>query len=142
MSRFDTVSPVVRQETKHIAIYTAVGTAGMLLVFFVLHRVYPEKIPFDATVIAAGVLGGAVAVLNFFLMGLAVQKAAGTSDEQLARGYIKSSYSGRMLMQMIWAVLAICLPCFHFAAGLIPLLFPSMGIKITGVIQGIRQIRQ
>ncbi len=137
MSQLEKVSPAVRKETKNITIYTAVGTAGMLMVFFLLHRIYPEKVPFDFTVVSAGLLGALVAVLNFFLMGLAVQKVASTSDEQLARGYMKASYSRRMLMQMLWAVLAICLPCFHFAAGLIPLLFPSLGIKIIGTLKGI-----
>ena len=45
----------------------------------------PEKVPFDYTVILGGLGGGAVAVLNFFLMGLTVQKAAACEDEGSAR---------------------------------------------------------
>ena len=140
MSRLENVAPAVRQETKNIMIYTAAGTAVMLAVFFFLHRAWPEKVPFDFTVVSAGLIGAAVAVLNFFLMGLAVQKVASASDEQMARNYMKASYSRRMMMQMLWAVLAICLPCFHFAAGLIPLLFPSMGIKAVGVVKALLHV--
>ena len=38
------------------------------------HLAVPEQIPFDYTVLLAGFIGGMVAVLNFFLMGLTVQK--------------------------------------------------------------------
>ena len=81
----------------------------------------------------AGIGGGAVAVLNFFLMGLAVQKAASASDEGTARMKLKASYSQRFLMQILWVILAIVAPCFHFVAGIAPLLFPGTGIKIMGI---------
>ena len=70
-----------------------------------------------------------MAVLNFFFMGLAVQKAAAATDEDTARMRIKASYSQRMLIQMLWVILAIVAPCFHFVAGIVPLLFPGTGIK-------------
>ena len=54
-------------------------------------------------------------------------------DEADARAMMKASYSRRMLMQGCWVVLAIILPCFQFAAGLIPLLFPGIGIKIANL---------
>ena len=46
---------------------------------------------------------------------------------------MKASYSKRMLLQMLWVVAAIAVPCFHFAAGILPLLFPSAGIKLMGI---------
>ncbi len=85
----------------------------------------PEKIPFDYRVILRGIGGGAVAVLNFFLMGMAVQKAVSETDEAGAKRRMQASYSQRNLMQMLWAVLAIVLPCFQFAAGILPLLIPG-----------------
>lgn len=66
-------------------------------------------------------------------MGLAVQKAAAATDEDTARMRIKASYSQRMLIQMLWVILAIVAPCFHFVAGIVPLLFPGTGIKIAGI---------
>ena len=107
----------------------------MWVVFAVLHGAIPEKIPFDYTVILGGLGGGAVAVLNFFLMGLTVQKAASCEDEGAARMRLKASYSQRMLLQVGWGIAAIIAPCFQFAAGLLPLLFPSMGIKLNAIFK-------
>ena len=127
------VSPAVKQETMRIASGTAIGVVLMWVVFFFLHQVNPEKIPFDYTVFLGGAVGACVAVLNFFFMGLAVQKAAAATDEDTARMRIKASYSQRMLIQMLWVILAIVAPCFHFVAGIVPLLFPGTGIKIAGI---------
>lgn len=65
---------------------------------------------------------------EFFLMGLTVQKVASGTDEDAARLKMKASYSQRMLLQMLWVILAIVAPCFQFAAGIAPLLFPGVGI--------------
>ena len=82
MSNFgDKVQPAVKQETKNVAIYTVVGVVVMWVGFLILHLIWPEKIPFDYRVILGGIGGGAVAVLNFFLMGMAVQKAVSETDE-------------------------------------------------------------
>ena len=93
----------------------------------------PQKVPFDYTVFLGGAAGGIVAVLNFFFMGLAVQKAAAATDEDSARMRIKASYSQRMMIQMLWGIIAIVAPCFHFVAGIVPILFPGTGIKIAGI---------
>ncbi|MDO5361380.1 MAG: hypothetical protein Q4F03_01885 [Eubacteriales bacterium] len=134
-SFFSNVQPAVKKETKNVAVYTVTGVIIMWIGFFVLHLILPEKIPFNYTVFLAGIGGGAVAVLNFFLMGLTVQKVAATTDEAAARMKMKASYSQRMLIQMLWVIVAIVAPCFQFAAGIIPLLFPGAGIKIAGIMK-------
>jgi hypothetical protein len=134
MSIFGEVQPAVKKETGHVAVYTAIGAALMWVIFGILHGVMPEKVPFDYTVFLGGLGGGLIAVLNFFLMGLTVQKVAASTDEDAARMKMKASYSQRMLLQMLWVVAAIALPCFQFAAGILPLLFPSLGIKIHSII--------
>ena len=78
----DNMQPAIKEETKHVAIYTATGVALMWLVFLVLHFTMPEKVPFNYTVILGGLGGGAVAVLNFLWMGLMVQKAAAKAGDQ------------------------------------------------------------
>ena len=111
MSNFgDKVQPAVKKETKNVAIYTVVGVVVMWVGFLILHLIWPEKIPFDYRVILGGIGGGAVAVLNFFLMGMAVQKAVSETDEAGAKRRMQASYSQRNLMQMLWAILAIVLP--------------------------------
>lgn len=134
-SFFSEIQPAVKKESKKVAGYTAAGVLVMWAVFFALHMAMPEKVPFDYTVILGGIAGGIVAALNFFLMGLTVQKVASTQDEDTARMRMKASYTQRTMLQMLWVVLAIVLPCFHFAAGIIPLLFPGTGIKIAGIVQ-------
>ena len=129
----DNVQPAVKKETKRIIKITIVGLILMWILFAVLHFAMPDKVPLDYTVFLGGIGGGAVAVLNFFLMGLAVQKAASASDEGTARMKLKASYSQRFLMQILWVILAIVAPCFHFVAGIAPLLFPGTGIKIMGI---------
>ena len=132
-SILDNVQPAVKKETKRIIKITIVGLILMWILFAVLHFAMPDKVPLDYTVFLGGIGGGAVAVLNFFLMGLAVQKAASASDEGTARMKLKASYSQRFLMQLLWVILAIVAPCFHFVAGIAPLLFPGTGIKIMGI---------
>lgn len=132
-SILDNVQPAVKKETKRVVKITAVGLILMWILFTVLHFTMPDKVPLDYTVFLGGIGGGAVAVLNFFLMGLAVQKAASASDEGTARMKLKASYSQRFLMQILWVILAIVAPCFHFVAGIAPLLFPGTGIKIMGI---------
>ena len=132
-SILDNVQPAVKKETKRVVKITAVGLILMWILFAVLHFTMPDKVPLDYTVFLGGIGGGAVAVLNFFLMGLAVQKAASASDEGTARMKLKASYSQRFLMQILWVILAIVAPCFHFVAGIAPLLFPGTGIKLMGI---------
>lgn len=132
---FENVQPAVRKETKKVAVSTIVGLIIMWIVLFAFHMAMPENIPFDYTVFLGGIGGGIVAVLNFFLMGLTVQKVAATADEDSARMRMKSSYSQRMMMQMLWVIIAIVVPCFWFVSGIIPLLFPSLGIKIAGILK-------
>ena len=124
------IAPAVKLETKRVAIATGIMTILMWIVFGIGHALSPQQIPFNYTVILGGLAGGIVAVANFFLMGLTVQQVASTTDEDLAKSKMKASYSQRFLLQVVWIILAIVLPCFQFAAGILPLLFPSLSIKL------------
>ena len=130
---FDSVQPAVKKETKRVVGMTGIGLILMWILFAVLHFAMPDKVPLDYTVFLGGIGGGAIAVLNFFLMGLAVQKAASASDEGTARMKLKASYSQRFMMMILWVIVAIVAPCFHFVAGIAPLLFPGTGIKLVGI---------
>ena len=82
----------VVQETKHIALGTAVLCAIMLLIFLVLGK-------FHWTVLTGALLGFTVAVGNFFVLGLSVQKAAAKPDK--AKQIMQLSYSMRMLVMAL-----------------------------------------
>ena len=133
MSLLENIQPAVKKETKRVIVITLVGLILMWVLFAALHFIMPDKVPLDYTVFLGGIAGGCVAVPNFFLMGLAVQKAAAAEDEGTARMKIKASYSQRFMMQVFWVIIAIIAPCFHFVAGIAPLLFPGTGIKIVGI---------
>ena len=128
------LQPAVKKETIKVTIYTVVGVVLMWIALALLRPVMPEKIVFDYTAILAGIVGGAVAVINFILMGLAVQNVAATEDQEIAKNKMKLSYTQRMALQIIWIVIAIAAPCFYFVAGILPLLFPSFGIKLMSVL--------
>lgn len=132
-SILDNVQPAVKKETKRVIKITAAGLILMWILFAILHFAMSDKVPLDYTVFLGGIGGGAIAVLNFFLMGLAVQKAASAADEGTARMKLKSSYSQRFMMMILWVIVAITVPCFQFVAGIAPLLFPGTGIKLVGI---------
>ena len=74
----------MKKETKKVAIGTFICVALMWAVFGIGHAVMPQKIPFDYTVILAGLIGGIVAVLNFFLMVTQFRSGlVGTADIRL-----------------------------------------------------------
>ena len=126
------VQPAVKKETKRVVMITGAGLILMWILFAILHYTMPDKVPFDYTVILGGI-GGVIAVLNFFRMGLAVQKAASATDEGTARMKLKASYSQRFMMMILWVIAAIVAPCFQFVAGIAPLLFPGTGLKFVGI---------
>ena len=129
----ENVQPAVKKETKRVVMITGAGLILMWILFAILHYTMPDKVPFDYTVILGGIGGGMIAVLNFFLMGLAVQKAASATDEGTARMKLKASYSQRFMMMILWVTAAIVAPCFQFVAGIAPLLFPGTGLKFVGI---------
>ncbi len=127
------VQPAVKKETCRIAAGTAVATLIMLAVFLALHQIRPDFVPFDFRVIVSGVIGAAVAVGNFFLMGLTVQKVTAITDQEQATKVMRASYSRRNTAQGVWIILALVLPVFNGAAGVIPLFFPGFCIKLRGL---------
>ena len=129
----ENVQPAVKKETKRVVMITGAGLILMWILFAILHYTMPDKVPFDYTVILGGIGGGVIAVLNFFLMGLAVQKAASATDEGTARMKLKASYSQRFMRMILWVIAAIVAPCFQFVAGIAPLLFPGTGLKFVGI---------
>ena len=113
----ENVQPAVKKETKRVVMITGAGLILMWILFAILHFTMPDKVPFDYTVILGGIGGGVIAVLNFFLMGLAVQKAASATDEGTARMKLKASYSQRFMMMILWVIVAIVAPCSTSVSG-------------------------
>ena len=114
------VDETVRRETRYIAIWVAVISVLMEAVFLLLRR-------WNLTVLWGNLLGGFIAVLNFFLMGLGVQKAV-DQEEKDAKTTMRVSQTGRTMMLFVAAGLGILLDAFHPVAVILPLLFPRIAV--------------
>lgn len=123
----------VKKETAMMAAGVGVLCALMLLVFFALHRLIPDTFSFGIRVIYTAVIGFCVAWGNFFWMALTVQKVASIEDEDRAKATFGASYRYRTMMQLLWVVISLVVPAFYAPAGIIPLFFPSILIKIRGL---------
>lgn len=115
-----------RQEIKRIAIGTAVGGVLLVAAMFVLSVAGIGT--FDYHVIT-GVIGGCVvAVVNFTLMCITIQRAVNIGEQKAMKAFIQGSYNGRLLLQAGWIVAAYLMPWFNVFAAAIPLLFPNLMI--------------
>ena len=115
-----------KQEIKRIAIGTGVCDLILLAVLFLLSL--EGLLTFDYTVLLGTLIGSFVAIFNFTIMCLTIQKAVGISEKKQMKAFIQGSYNGRLLLQAGWIVVAFLVPHFHVIAAAIPLLFPNVTI--------------
>lgn len=120
------VDKTVAKETAYIAATAFIMSMLLQAVFLIIHR-------WDYTVLLGNVLGYAAAVLNFFLMGLTVQKAVTMSEED-AKTRVKLSQMLRLLMLALFAVAAGVFECFNLITFVIPLLFPRIAITFRPLL--------
>lgn len=121
------IDAVVIQETKYIAFWVLVFSLLMQAVFLVVGQ-------WNYSVLLGNLLGALLAVLNFFLMGLSVQKAL-TKDEKDAKSVMKLSHTYRMLLNVVCVALGVSLSCFNTIALLVALFFPRIAIAIRPIIK-------
>ncbi len=120
------LQPASRKEVRRIAAGTCAGGVLLLLVFYALALAGIGT--FDERVII-GVLGGcAVAILNFALLCLTVQKAVRIGEQKAMKAFIQGSYNGRLFMQAAWIIAAFLIPQIHVIAAAVPMLFPNLMI--------------
>ena len=114
------------REVKRIACGTAVCGALLVAVMFVLSMMGVGV--FDYRVIT-GVVGGCiVAVINFTMMCLTIQRAVSIGEQKAMKAFIQGSYNGRLFLQAGWIVAAYVMPWVNVFAAAIPLLFPNLMI--------------
>lgn len=119
------IDPTVQTETRFIAGVVLIASAVMEGIFLLLGA-------WDLTVLWGNLLGAAATVLNFFLMGLTIQKALDKSEED-ARKQMKASQSLRLLLLLLVAILGATVDCFHLVAVIVPMLFPRIGVSIRAL---------
>ena len=117
----------ILRQTGIVALGEAIGVGAMWGVFALLNA-------FDSTVLLGGIVGGLVAVGNFFAMAIGVSLAADKAQKQeVAAGQaaIKGSYFVRLLvMALILGAFAWSKLCNPFAL-VIPLVFVRFTLTIA-----------
>ena len=121
------IDPTVLKETRYIFGITLIFSVVMEVIFLALGK-------WNVFVLLGNLWGALGAVLNFFLMGLTVQKAI-TKEEKEAKNLIRFSQSARMLMLFVIAGVGFLLPWFHTLAVVIPLLFPRIAIFLHPILR-------
>lgn len=115
-----------QREVKRIACGTAVGGALLVGAMFALSKMGIGT--FDYRVITGAIGGCVVAVVNFAMMCLTIQRAVNIGEQKAMKAFIQGSYNGRLLLQAGWIVAAYLMPWVNVFAAAIPLLFPTLMI--------------
>lgn len=118
------IEPAVKSETKRIAIGVLAMSVIMEIVFLILGR-------FDYTVLLGNLLGGGWAILNFFIMALAVQKSVQKETPQEAKLVLQNSYTKRLLCVVVILLIGIKVQYFNWISVILPLVFPRITIAIV-----------
>lgn len=115
-----------RREVKRIACGTAVGGALLVAAMFALSLMGIGA--FDYRVITGAIGGCIVAVVNFTMMCMTIQRAVNIGEQKAMKAFIQGSYNGRLLLQAGWIVAAYLMPWVNVFAAALPLLFPNLMI--------------
>ena len=108
------IEPTIIKETLYILVCVVILSAIMESVFLIIHR-------WDYTVLLGNLLTGFAVTLNFFLMGLGVQKSL-EKDEKEAKKVI------------VFLVIGVVFSCFNNWAVFIPVVFPRIAVAIRPLI--------
>lgn len=121
------LQPASQKEVKRIAIGSGICACIQVAVFWLLSLVGVGSFRWGVVI---GTLGGtAMAILNFALMCITLQKAtANASDEKLVKAKVRNGYNLRKIIQILWVIAAFFLPGVNVLAAAIPLFFPNVVI--------------
>lgn len=110
----------VIRETKYIACWIIILSVLMQGIFLIISK-------WNYTVLLGNILSGTAMVLNFYFMGLSVQKAVET-DEAEAKKIMRTSQTLRNFFVFAVVVLGVCAPCFSTITTIIPLFFTRIAV--------------
>lgn len=114
------IDAAVKKQTRYIALWVAVLSVVMQLVFFIIGK-------WDISVLFGNILIGAVSILNFFIMGLFVQKAVSLEQKE-AKKTLQTSLVLRNVMMFAFLAVAVLLPVFNTWSSVITVFFPRIAI--------------
>lgn len=110
----------VVRATKYIAVWVMVLSVLMQAAFIFFDE-------WDYTVVFGNTLSSGAVVLNFYLMGITVQRALSKSEND-AKTAIQLSQLCRFLLLLTVIVIGVTTPIFHTWSVILPLLFPRIAI--------------
>lgn len=125
------IDGTVKKETAYVAIAEAILIAIMLAVYLIISK-------FTLNVLFAALTSGAVTVLNFFVMGLTVQKAVTVDDDSDRRKLIRASQLVRLLVMGVVVIVCAVFPKFDIFALFIPLFFPRLFAQARGIYGAVK----
>ena len=133
----------VRRETARVAAGVFALVAVMLIVFAVMGK-------FSVPVLLGGIYTGLLTVINFFIMGLTVQGVTNRAaerertEQELAdltlemKNRMKLSYNTRMIALFALLVLGIAVFKFDPLATILPVVFPTIVIRVLQILEARR----
>ena len=125
------IDGTVKKETAYVAAAEAILIAVMLAVYLIISK-------FTLNVLFAALISGAVAVLNFFVMGLTVQKAVTVDDDSDRRKLIRASQLVRLLVMGVIVIICAVFPKLDIFALFIPLFFPRLFAQARGIYGAVK----
>lgn len=121
------LQPASKKEVSRIAVGSGICACIQVLAFWLLSLLGIGT--FSYRVITGTIGGSAVAVFCFALMCITLQKAtANASDEKLVKARVRSGYTVRKVIQILWVIVAFLIPGVNVLAAMIPLFFPNVVI--------------
>ena len=128
------VDPTVKKETLFVSIVTLILSMLMESVFLIIGR-------WDISVLLGNVLGAGIGILNFFFLGLGVQKAV-SADEKKAKEIMRGSHALRYAFMIVLLVISLIFPkVFNVIATVISLLFASVGVYMRAFFNKEKKAR-
>lgn len=116
------IDPTIIKETIYIAIWVLILSIIMQAIFLIIQK-------WDYTVLLGNLLTGVAVILNFFLMGIGVQKSLG-KEEKEAKKTIRISQIYRYLILIIVLIIGVVHKCFNNWTVFIPVVFPRIAVAI------------
>lgn len=120
------IDKTVIKETKYISFFVIILSVLMQSVFLIVSK-------WNYTVLLGNIYGGVIAVLNFLIMGIYIQKAV-NQDEKEAKQTVKFSQSLRFAAIVLFVCIGVVIPLFNWITVVLPLVFPSVAIYLRPLI--------
>ena len=118
---------IVKKETKYIAYFSVILSVLMQSVFLLIGK-------WDYTVLLGNLLSLIVATLNFYFMGISVQKAVDMEQADAAR-LMRASQSIRNVAVFAAVAIGVVLPWFNTVAVILPIFFTRAAVAFRPLVK-------